>query len=120
VIDDNADTLQLLRRYSAGSRYHLFTTQDPETALALAAQHRPEIIVLDVMMPGIDGWKVLTQLRQHPSTEQIPIVVCTILPQRETALSLGASGFVRKPVTRRSFLVALDDQLDGAATRPPR
>jgi CheY-like chemotaxis protein len=120
VIDDNADTLQLLRRYSAGSRYHLFTTQDPETALVLAVQHRPEIIVLDVMMPGMDGWKVLTQLRQHPSTEQIPIVVCTILPQRETALSLGASGFVRKPVTRRSFLVALDDQLDAVATRPPR
>ena len=52
------------------------------------------------------GW-----LREHPRTRDIPIVICTVLPQEELALSLGASGFVRKPVTRRGFLAALDEQV---------
>ena len=111
VIDDNADTLQLLRRYAAGTRYHLATTQDPAQALSLADKVLPRIIVLDVMMPRVDGWKVLAQLRQHPSTGHTPIVVCTILPQEEMAFALGASGFVRKPVTRQVFLAALDRQI---------
>ncbi|MDI7277276.1 MAG: response regulator, partial [Anaerolineae bacterium] len=116
VIDDNADTLQLLRRYTADTRYRLITTQHPEHALALAERLAPQIIVLDVMMPGVDGWEILAQLRQHPLTSDIPIVVCTIMAQEEMALTLGASGFVRKPVTRQAFLVALDQQV----TRPQR
>jgi CheY-like chemotaxis protein/AraC-like DNA-binding protein len=111
VIDDNADTLQLLQRYAAGTRYRLIGTRDPEQALDLAEELSPQIIVLDVMMPQMDGWEVLGRLRQHPLTCQTPIVVCTILAQEELALSLGASAFVRKPVTRQDFLAALDRQV---------
>jgi CheY-like chemotaxis protein len=111
VIDDNADTLQLLRRYAVGTRYNVVTVQDPAQALSLAESLHPKIIVLDVMMPRIDGWRVLAGLRQHPPTERIPIVVCTILPQEEMAFALGASGFVQKPVTRQAFLSALDRQV---------
>lgn len=111
VVDDNADTLQLLRRYAAGTRYHLIGTQDPEHALSLAEEFSPQIIIIDVMMPQIDGWEVLGRLRQHPLTSQIPIIVCTILAQEELALSLGASAFVRKPVTRQDFLATLDHQV---------
>jgi CheY-like chemotaxis protein len=68
--------------------------------------------VLDVMMPEVDGWKVLAQLRQHPATADLPILVCTILPQEEIALDMGASGFHSKPVTRQQFLAALDAQID--------
>jgi CheY-like chemotaxis protein len=112
VIDDNADTLQLLRRYTVGTRYRLIAVRDPEQASSLAEKTLPKIIVLDVMMPGIDGWKVLAQLRQNLLTERTPIVVCTILPQEEMALALGANGFVRKPVTRQAFLAALDHQVE--------
>lgn len=108
VIDDNPDTLELLRRYAAGTRYHILVTRDPDQALGLAQQITPQIIVLDVMMPQIDGWEVLGRLRQHPRTGQIPVVVCSILTQEELALALGASGFVQKPVTRQNFLAALD------------
>jgi CheY-like chemotaxis protein len=111
VVDDNADTLQLLQRYAAGTRYRLIGAQDPEHALSLAAEFSPQIIMLDVMMPQIDGWEALGRLRQHPLTRQIPIIVCTILAQEELALSLGASAFVRKPVTRQDFLAALDHQV---------
>jgi CheY-like chemotaxis protein len=111
VIDDNADALQLLQRYASGTRYHLIGTQDPEEVLRLAEELSPQIIVLDVMMPQIDGWEVLGRLRQHPLTDCIPIIVCTIMAQEELALSLGASAFVRKPVTRQAFLETLDHQI---------
>lgn len=108
VIDDNPDTLELLRRYAAGTRYQILVTRDPDQALGLVQQIAPQIIVLDVMMPQVDGWEVLGRLRQHPRTGQIPVVVCSILTQEELALTLGASGFVQKPVTRQDFLAALD------------
>ena len=111
VIDDNADTLQMLRRFVVGSRYRLVTSQDPGQALELATKFSPQIIVLDVMMPQIDGWRLLARLRQHSPIQQVPIVVCTILAQKELALSLGASGFIRKPITRRRFLSALEQQV---------
>jgi CheY-like chemotaxis protein len=118
VLDDNADTLQLLQRYTAGTRYRLIGTQDPEQALSLAEQFSPQVIVLDVMMPQVDGWEVLGRLRQHPLTSHIPIIVCTILAQEELALCLGASAFMRKPVIRQAFLAALDRQV--APTGPER
>jgi CheY-like chemotaxis protein len=68
------------------------------------------VIILDVMMPDIDGWEILGRLRSHPSTSAIPVVVCTILAQEELALSLGASGFLLKPITRQALLEELDRQ----------
>ncbi len=112
AIDDNTDTLQLLQRYTAGTQYRLIGTRDPEQALSLAEKLSPQIIVLDVMMPQVDGWKVLGRLQQHPLTGHIPIVVCTILAQEALALSLGASAFIRKPITRQEFLAALDHQVE--------
>ena len=118
AIDDNADTLQLLQRYTSGTRYRLVGTSDPEQALSLAEGLSPQIIVLDVMMPQVDGWKVLGRLRQHPLTSDVPIVVCTILAQEALALSLGASAFIRKPLTRQAFLAALDQQIGLMVTDP--
>jgi CheY-like chemotaxis protein len=118
VIDDNADTLQLMERYASGTRYRFVGTQDPEQALTLAEQLAPQVIVLDVMMPQIDGWRVLSQLRQYPLTRNTPIIVCTILAQEALALSLGASAFIRKPVTRQLLLQALDRQFEALASAP--
>ncbi|NLF00285.1 MAG: hybrid sensor histidine kinase/response regulator [Anaerolineales bacterium] len=116
VVDDNEDALQLLQRYAVGTRYRVVGTQDPEQALALAERLRPQVIVLDVMMPQVDGWRLLGRLRQHPLTADTPVVVCTIVTQEELAFSLGASGFIRKPVTRAAFLAALDAQAAPRAT----
>lgn len=111
VIDDNRATLRLLRRYATSTRYRVIGVRDPETVMDVVKEIRPQIIVLDVMMPNIDGWEVLGRLRQHPLTSDTPIVVCTILAQEALASSLGASAFVRKPVTRSTFLAALDRQI---------
>lgn len=118
VIDDKADTLQLLRRYASGSRYRLITVSDPEQALEAARQAAPQVIVLDVMMPHVDGWELLGRLRENPATGATPIIVHTILAQRDLALLLGASDFLRKPVSRADFLAALDRQLAQTASTP--
>ncbi len=116
AIDDNPDALQLLGRYTANTRYQLIGKRDPYEALQAAVDLQPAIVVLDVMMPQVEGWELLARLRQHPLTRHIPIVVCTVLSQKELALSLGARAFVRKPLTREQFLAVLDQQV-GATQR---
>ncbi|MCD6302887.1 MAG: response regulator [Anaerolineae bacterium] len=108
VVDDNEDALQLYARYAVGTRYRLVSTPNPADIPALVRRHAPRAILLDIMMPQGNGWTVLGALRQDPLTRGIPIIVCTILPQEELALSLGASAFVLKPVSRQQFLAALD------------
>lgn len=118
VIDDNLDTIRLLQRYATGTLYRIYGAQNLLDGLTLVKEVQPRIIVLDVMMPDMDGWEVLEQLRQHPLTCHIPIIVCTILTQRELALSLGAIGFVSKPISRQDFLGALTSCLPLPASVP--
>ncbi len=68
------------------------------------------MILLDVMMQHVDGWQVLSDLRQEPTTSHIPVIICTILPVEGMALSLGANAFLQKPVSQQQFLHALDEQ----------
>ncbi|HUV90827.1 MAG TPA: response regulator [Anaerolineae bacterium] len=118
VIDDNADTLRLFQRYLSGTRYCFVGAQDAQRGLALAEELAPQVIVLDVMMPEKDGWTLLGQLREHPRTQDVPVVVCTILSHEELAFALGAAGFIRKPVNRAEFLAALDRQLERTPKEP--
>jgi CheY-like chemotaxis protein len=111
VIDDNEDALRLVRRYLSGSRYQFIGVTDPEITLSMAEEHRPKIILLDVMLPGIDGWELLGRLRSHPWLSDVPIIISTILPQEQLALALGAAEFIRKPVSRESLMAALDRQM---------
>ena len=114
ALEDNLDTLQLWQRYLAHSRFQLVGERDPQNALTVVAAAQPDLILLDIMMPGLDGWDLLAQLRHHPATSAIPVIVCTVLPQKELALSLGASDFIRKPATRMGLLEALERQSAGS------
>lgn len=114
AIEDNSDTLRMWRRYLQRTRFTLVEETDPEHALAAAARLRPELIVLDIMLAGIDGWELLRRLRSSPATASVPVIVCTVLPQRDLALSLGASGFIQKPATGREFRAELERRILGA------
>ena len=107
VIDDNADTRHLLQRYLYGTSYQFAGIEDAQLALAVAEKIKPCAIVLDVMMPKQDGWAILEKLRKHANTQTIPIIVSTILPQKDLAFALGANEFIRKPVKRSELLAAL-------------
>jgi CheY-like chemotaxis protein len=112
AIDDNPDTLALLQRYASGTRYQLVGARELTEALTLAAELRPQAIVLDVMLPGIDGWELLGRLREHPMLRGVPIIVSTVLPEEQLALALGAAAFLRKPLSRDVFLTTLDAQIE--------
>lgn len=117
VIDDNPDTLDLLQRYVMGTRYRVIGVREPGNATQAAEEAAPHLIMLDIMMPQIDGWEVMGQLLHHPKTSHIPVLICSIVAQEELALSLGARGFVRKPVSRQSLLTALAQHLPMAEPR---
>ncbi|MFN3980413.1 MAG: response regulator [Caldilinea sp.] len=108
VIEDHTDTLALLQRYLVDTSYSVIAVSDPQQAVALAALHQPCAILLDVMMPEMDGWAVLMQLRQDERTASLPVLVCSVLDQSELAMSLGANGFLHKPITRPALLAALN------------
>lgn len=116
VVDDNPDIAQLFRWYLAGSNYRLVTARTPPTALELAHDLHPDAIILDVMLPLLDGWQILERLRGAPDTRDIPVIVCSILPERALAESLGVNGFLAKPVTPEALRSALEQCL---APRPP-
>lgn len=111
MIDDNRDTLHLFRRYLCGTRYQFVGVHNPTEALDVAATLLPAVIVLDVMLPGVDGWELLGRLREHPATRNLPTIVCTVMPQEQLALALGAAAYLRKPVSRETLLSALDQQV---------
>lgn len=107
VIDDNPGLHQLFERYLAPHCYEVLHAEDGDTALRLAAECQPDVITLDVMMPNIDGWRVLRELAERPATAHIPVIVCSVLKEPELALSLGARAYLKKPVSRLELLAAL-------------
>lgn len=119
IVDDNADLVHFFQRFAARTRYHLIHVDRGRAALAAIDEIRPAVIVLDVMLPDIDGWEMLTRLRADPATRSIPVIVCSVVRQEELALSLGATGYVLKPVRRLEFLKALDEALAQAAEADP-
>jgi CheY-like chemotaxis protein len=116
VIDDNLDTLRLLQHYLADTRYRLVSTSDPQQAIPMAESSAAQAIVVDVMMPRIDGWTLLQKLHNHPVTANIPVIICSILRQEELAESLGASAYLRKPINQAEFLALLDRLTADAAS----
>jgi CheY-like chemotaxis protein len=107
VVDDNKDLLELFSRYLASHHYRVVTAEDATQALKLARRLQPHAITLDLMMPHQDGWDVLQTLLNQSETQHIPVLVCSVLQQKELALSLGATAFLEKPVTEPVLLAAL-------------
>ncbi len=107
VIDDNADLVTLLERYLAGHAVKVVGVSDGEQALRLAEETQPRLITLDVMMPNLDGWEILQRLKAGSGTAQIPVIICSVLPARELALGMGASGYISKPIRQEEWLQML-------------
>ena len=81
--------------------------QGERTIEAIAAA-APDVIVLDILMPDVDGWELLSQLHTSPATSSIPILICSIVGEEELASTLGAVQYLSKPVQRQDFIRALD------------
>jgi len=109
IIDDTRSLHQLFARFLNAHPIFVRSAYDVANGLSSAIEHPPDAIILDIMMPERDGWEALCALRQHPSTQDIPIIVCTVLHQAELARSLSASGYLTKPVTQEALIRQLAD-----------
>lgn len=114
VVDDNMDLVHFYRRYVAGTRYRIVHTAKGKRVFEAIEASAPDIIVLDIMLPDVDGWELLAHLHEHPATKPIPLVVCSVVREEELALALGAALYLPKPVRRRQFIRALDRALGQA------
>jgi len=116
VIDDNLDTIQLFQRYVQGTRYALMGVSTPDDVPRALERVQPRVILLDVMMPEIDGWDMLARLRHSSVVQNCSILVCSIMPLESVAHSLGADGFLQKPLLPQQLLYALDAQMERATS----
>jgi Amt family ammonium transporter len=107
VIDDNEQFLDLFRRYLAGHPWQVVGAVDGDSARRLAQECRPTVSLLDVMLPKEDGWEILRRWKAEPSTQNLPVIICSVLNEPQVATTLGAAGYLLKPVTQRSLLHAL-------------
>mgnify|MGYP002684143408 CR=1 FL=1 len=110
IVDDDPLLCSLLRMALNREGFETHEVFSGKAALEYLSGALVDLVLLDVMMPHVDGWEVLGHLRQHPLTQHAPVIVCSILAQEDLAFSLGASDYLRKPVSRTAFLQALERQ----------
>jgi len=108
VIDDNPDMIRFYQSSTMGTRYHILTYTEGENPVKTIREIQPDIVVLDIMLPDMDGWQILMQTHEDPLTTEIPVVVCSVVREEDLALSLGAESYLSKPVRRSDFIKTLD------------
>jgi len=100
VIDDDPMVHAQMKRSFEKEGYRIITAIDGEEGLALARKLRPTLITLDILMPGMDGWTVLAELKADPEMADIPVFVITMVDDENKGYSLGASEYLTKPIDR--------------------
>jgi len=100
VIDDEQTARDLLRRHLESDGCHVVTARSGSEGLKIAADLRPKLITLDVIMPGMDGWAVLKKLKSDPDLKDIPVVMVSIVGDKAMSYALGAVEMIQKPVDR--------------------
>lgn len=104
VIDDDASALDLMQRLLVREGYRVLTAEDGRSGLELARTNKPDVITLDALMPEMDGWTVLGELKQDPELSDIPVVMITFVDEPNKGFALGASDYLTKPVERSQLL----------------
>jgi len=107
IIDDQEPAIRLFTRYLSRSNVKIIGISKPGKVLARVKEALPILIILDIMMPKMDGWEVLQSIKLDEKTKNIPVIVCSAWGEPELAKSLGAIEFLRKPVTQRDLLATI-------------
>ena len=107
VIDDDAVVRDLMKRFLGKERFRVETASGGKEGLLLAKERHPDAVILDVMMPGMDGWTVLKELKSDPELARIPVIMLTIVDDKNKGYLLGASGYMTKPIDRQRLIAVL-------------
>lgn len=107
VVEDNPQAAKLLSLHLIQAGYQVLVAHSGREALSLAEQYLPMAITLDLLLPDMDGWQVLSALKSMPHTRNIPVVIVSVLDRQVLGFRLGASDYLVKPVDRTELLHAL-------------
>lgn len=121
IVDDEKDIVDLVAYNIEREGYSSLKAHDGRTALELIKKHRPDLVILDLMLPGIDGLEVCRLLRKDPATEKIPIIMLTAKSEpvdKIIGLEIGADDYLAKPFNVRELLARLKALLRRAEIRP--
>ncbi|MBA7506861.1 Alkaline phosphatase synthesis transcriptional regulatory protein PhoP [subsurface metagenome] len=113
VVDDEPN-IRLLVKNMLGNRYNVVEAGDGNEAVTKAQEEKPDVVLLDILMPGKDGFTTCNQLKANKATKDIPVVMVTALQHKldeKLALSLKADGYMRKPFTSEDLLNAIHSVL---------
>ncbi|MBE0698628.1 MAG: response regulator [Anaerolineaceae bacterium] len=111
VVDDNLDMVHYYQRSTEGTSYRIVPWEIDLDVFSTIQKVKPDIIILDIMLPNVDGWELLMQIRANALTRSIPVIICSVVKEEELALSLGAVRFISKPVSSENFVRTLDQVL---------
>ena len=106
IVEDSVLNCRLVEAVLKPHGYRLLTAKDGETALQLARTEKPDLILMDVLMPGMDGYEATRQLRADPATNELVVVALTASAskeEQERALAAGCDGYISKPIDTRAF-----------------
>ena len=118
IEDDPANRL-LVRKLLQAAGHEVTDAADGLEGVRLACASRPDLVLVDLNIPGLDGFEVALRLRGEPSLAGVPIVAITAEGDRETSLAVGCDGFLQKPIDARSFASVIQRYLKGAKEAPP-
>jgi CheY-like chemotaxis protein len=108
AIDDDRQVISLYERYLNPQGYHVEPLTDPSKARERILELKPFAVTLDIMMPSLDGWTVLTTLKSDPATRDYPVIICSITEKADQGFSLGAADYLVKPILEEDLVHALD------------
>ncbi len=115
VIDDDAAARDLLKRFLEREGFHTVEAATGESGLRLAREVKPDVITLDVLMPGMDGWAVLTALKADPQLAEIPVIMLSIVDEKNLGFTLGASEYLTKPIDRERLAAVIRKYAQGTS-----
>jgi len=111
LVDDSQGLVHLYERFLTGQPYDVHGATDLETAVRATQEIAPDAILLDIMMPGHDGWEVLQAIRATPEGRMAKVIICSVIDDPELAQALGAEGFLNKPLTQAALVQSLSSLL---------
>jgi CheY-like chemotaxis protein len=109
VVEDDVKSADLIRLHLEAEDFTVLHATSAETALVLAAQQPLSLITLDIMLPDLDGWEFLTRLKQVPALMHIPVVIISIVAERNRGFALGAAAVMQKPMSRQELSETLGE-----------
>ena len=115
VIEDTPDILENITTILRFEKFQALTARDGQRGLQLAQEQKPDLIICDILMPGLDGYEVLIKLRQDPTTATIPFIFLTAKASKEDwrrGMNIGADDYLTKPFTAQELLTVIRTRLE--------